>query len=65
MVVAFVIGEATFALTHRRTLSDLSPTIHPYPTQAEALRKAGDQYRRSLVTARVRRLLDRYFRWTR
>jgi pyruvate/2-oxoglutarate dehydrogenase complex dihydrolipoamide dehydrogenase (E3) component len=60
-----LIGEATFALTHRHTLSDLSSTIHPYPTQAEALRKAGDQYRRSLLTARVRGFLERYFRWTR
>ncbi len=60
-----LIGEAAFALTHRRTLSDPSSTIHSYPTQAEALRKAGDRYRRSLVTARVRRLLERYFRWTR
>ena len=60
-----LIGEATFALTHRHTLSDLSSTIHPYPTQAEALRKAGDQYRRSLLTARVRGLMERYFRWTR
>ena len=60
-----LIGEATFALTHRHTLSDLSSTIHPYPTQAEALRKAGDQYRRSLLTARVRGFMERYFRWTR
>lgn len=60
-----LIGEASFALTHRRTMSDLSSTIHPYPTQAEALRKAGDQYRRTLLTSRVRRLMERYFRWTR
>ena len=60
-----LIGEATFALTHRHTLSDLSSTIHPYPTQAEALRKAGDQYRRSLLTARVRGFMERCFRWTR
>ena len=60
-----LIGEAAFALTHRHTLSDLSSTIHPYPTQAEALRKAGDQYRRSLLTARVRGFMERYFRWTR
>ena len=60
-----LIGEATFALTHRHTLSDLSSTIHPYPTQAEALRRAGDQYRRSLLTTRVRGLMERYFRWTR
>ena len=60
-----LIGEATFALTHRHTLSNLSSTIHPYPTQAEALRKAGDQYRRTLLTPRVRALMERYFRWTR
>jgi pyruvate/2-oxoglutarate dehydrogenase complex dihydrolipoamide dehydrogenase (E3) component len=60
-----LISEATFALTHRHTLSDLSSTIHPYPTQAEALRKAGDQYRRTLLTRRVRALMERYFRWTR
>ena len=60
-----LIGEAAFALTHRHTLSDLSSTIHPYPTQAEALRKAGDQYRRSLLTARVRGFMEKYFRWTR
>jgi len=60
-----LIAEAAFALTHGRTLADLSSTIHPYPTQAEALRKAGDAYRRSLLTARVRGLLERYFRWTR
>jgi len=60
-----LIGEATFALTHRHTLSDLSLTIHPYPTQAEALRKAGDQYRRTLLTPRVRAMMERYFRWTR
>jgi len=60
-----LIGEAAFALTHRHTLSDLSSTIHPYPTQAEAFRKAGDQYRRSLLTARVRGFMEKYFRWTR
>lgn len=60
-----MIGEAVHALTHRGTLSDLSSTIHPYPTHSEALRMAGDAYRRSLLTPRVRRWLERYFRWTR
>jgi pyruvate/2-oxoglutarate dehydrogenase complex dihydrolipoamide dehydrogenase (E3) component len=60
-----LIGEATLALTHGHTLSDLSATIHPYPTHAEALRKVGDQYRRTLLTPRVRALMERYFRWTR
>ena len=60
-----LIGEAALALTHRHSLSDLSSTIHPYPTYAEAFRKAGDQYRRTRLTPRVRRLMERYFRWTR
>ncbi len=60
-----MIGEATYALTHGGTLGSLSATVHPYPTQAEALRKAGDAYRRQALTPSLRRWLERYFRWTR
>jgi pyruvate/2-oxoglutarate dehydrogenase complex dihydrolipoamide dehydrogenase (E3) component len=60
-----MIAEPTFALAHGGTLGDLSATIHPYPTQTEALRMAGDTYRRSRLTPRVKRWLDHYFRWTR
>jgi pyruvate/2-oxoglutarate dehydrogenase complex dihydrolipoamide dehydrogenase (E3) component len=60
-----MIAEAVYALTHRGSMSSLSSTIHPYPTQTEALRMAGDAFQRSRVTPRVRRWLERYFRWTR
>jgi pyruvate/2-oxoglutarate dehydrogenase complex dihydrolipoamide dehydrogenase (E3) component len=60
-----MIGEATYALTQRATLSSLSATIHPYPTQVEALRKAGNLYRRQSLTPRLRKWLGRYFAWTR
>ena len=60
-----MIGEASYAITHGGRLSDLSSTIHPYPTQAEALKKAGDAYRRSLLTPAVRTWFERYFTWTR
>jgi pyruvate/2-oxoglutarate dehydrogenase complex dihydrolipoamide dehydrogenase (E3) component len=60
-----MIGEAAYAMTHGGTLARLSSTIHPYPTQAEALRKAGDIYRRQALTPRVRGWLERYFAWTR
>jgi pyruvate/2-oxoglutarate dehydrogenase complex dihydrolipoamide dehydrogenase (E3) component len=60
-----IIGEAAYALTHGGTLAALSATIHPYPTQAEALRKAGDLYRRQSLTPGVRTWLSRYFAWTR
>jgi len=36
-----MIAEVVYAMTHGGTLSTLSSTIYPYPTQAEALRKAG------------------------
>lgn len=60
-----MIGEVAYAMTHGGTLSALSSTIHPYPTYAEALRKAGDAYRQQALTPRVRNWLKRYFAWTR
>lgn len=60
-----MIGEAAYAITHRGTLANLSATIHPYPTQTEGLRQAGDAYRRSRLTPRLRSLLEKYFQWTR
>lgn len=60
-----MIAEAVYAMTQGGTLSALSSTIHPYPTQAEALRKAGDAYRREALTPGVRKWLRRYFAWTR
>jgi pyruvate/2-oxoglutarate dehydrogenase complex dihydrolipoamide dehydrogenase (E3) component len=60
-----MIGEVAYAMTHHGTLAALSSTIHPYPTQVEALRKAGDAYRRQSLTAGVRKWLERYFTWTR
>ena len=62
---AEMIGEAAYAVTHHGTLSDLASTIHPYPTHIEALRTAGDTYRRSRLTPGLTRWLTRYFRWTR
>ncbi len=60
-----IIGEVAYAIDHRGTLGDLSATVHPYPTVSEALRKAGDAYRRQALTPAVQRWLSRYFRWTR
>jgi pyruvate/2-oxoglutarate dehydrogenase complex dihydrolipoamide dehydrogenase (E3) component len=60
-----MIGEVAYALGHGATLGRLSATVHPYPTYAEALRKAGDAYRRQSLTPAVRRWFERYFQWTR
>jgi pyruvate/2-oxoglutarate dehydrogenase complex dihydrolipoamide dehydrogenase (E3) component len=38
------IGELTAAIVHGIRLQKLSGVIHPYPTQAEVIRRAGDEY---------------------
>jgi pyruvate/2-oxoglutarate dehydrogenase complex dihydrolipoamide dehydrogenase (E3) component len=60
-----MIGQASYALARGATLNDFASTVYPYPTQAETLRKAGDAYRRTRLTAGVRRAFERYFRRTR
>jgi hypothetical protein len=39
-------------------LGRLASVIHPYPTQAEVIHKAGDAYNRTRLTPRVKRLFD-------
>jgi pyruvate/2-oxoglutarate dehydrogenase complex dihydrolipoamide dehydrogenase (E3) component len=51
------ISEVTIAMVNKIGLSKLSSAIHPYPTQAEALKKAADAYRRTLLTPRTQKIL--------
>ena len=59
------IAQVAALIARGGSMKELSATIHPYPTYAEALRKAGDAYRRASLTPAVRTWLERYFRWTR
>lgn len=52
-----MISELTLAITTGQGLSAISGVIHPYPTQAEAIKKAADAYRRTLLTPRTQGLL--------
>ncbi|WP_341529249.1 mercuric reductase [Nostoc sp. UHCC 0302] len=52
-----MISEITTAIVGKLGLSKLSGVIHPYPTQAEAIKKAADSYRRTLLTSNTKRLL--------
>jgi pyruvate/2-oxoglutarate dehydrogenase complex dihydrolipoamide dehydrogenase (E3) component len=58
-----MIGEVSLAMTHRLGLRKLANTIHPYPTQAEALRKLGDAFNRKRLTPWVKLLLRRWLAW--
>jgi pyruvate/2-oxoglutarate dehydrogenase complex dihydrolipoamide dehydrogenase (E3) component len=52
-----MISEVTTAMVHKLGLNKLSSVIHPYPTQAEAIKKAADAYRRTLLTPRTKGFL--------
>jgi pyruvate/2-oxoglutarate dehydrogenase complex dihydrolipoamide dehydrogenase (E3) component len=60
-----IISEITLAMTAGVGLGRLADVIHPYPTQAEAIRKLGDACNRTRLTARVKRLFARWLAWTR
>ncbi len=60
-----LISEITLAMTNGIGLSKIGNTIHPYPTQAEAIRKLGDQYNRTRLTPFVKSLFSRWLKWTR
>ncbi len=51
------ISEVTTAIVNKIGLNGLSGVIHPYPTQAEAIKKAADAYRRTLLTPTSKRIL--------
>ncbi|MFV1966428.1 MAG: FAD-dependent oxidoreductase, partial [Pirellulaceae bacterium] len=60
-----MISEITLAMTHGLGLSKLGATIHPYPTQAEAIRKLVDQYSRTRLTPLLKSVFNRWLAWTR
>jgi pyruvate/2-oxoglutarate dehydrogenase complex dihydrolipoamide dehydrogenase (E3) component len=60
-----LISEVTLAITNKIGLGKIASTIHPYPTQAEAIRKLGDQYNRTKLTPFVQSLFNQWLSWTR
>jgi pyruvate/2-oxoglutarate dehydrogenase complex dihydrolipoamide dehydrogenase (E3) component len=60
-----MIGEIVMAMKHRIGLGKIASIIHPYPTQAEAVRKLGDQFNRTKLTPTVKSLFNTWLRWTR
>jgi pyruvate/2-oxoglutarate dehydrogenase complex dihydrolipoamide dehydrogenase (E3) component len=60
-----MISEITLAMTGGLGLKAISGTIHPYPTQAEAIKKVGDDYYRSRMSPFIGRLFSLWFRFRR
>jgi pyruvate/2-oxoglutarate dehydrogenase complex dihydrolipoamide dehydrogenase (E3) component len=60
-----MIGEISVAMAARIGLGKLASVIHPYPTQAEAIRQCGDAYNRTRLTPTVKKWMGRWLAWQR
>ena len=60
-----LISEITLAMNGKLGLKTIGSAIHPYPTQAEAIRKVGDLYSRTRLTPFVKKLMGKWLAWTR
>ena len=60
-----MISEITTAMAAGLGLGKLANVIHPYPTQAEAIRQAGDLYNRTRLTPRLKTLFSLFLKWRR
>ena len=49
----------------RLGLGTLAKTIHPYPTQAEGIKRVADAYNRTRLTPFVKTLFSRWLAWQR
>jgi pyruvate/2-oxoglutarate dehydrogenase complex dihydrolipoamide dehydrogenase (E3) component len=60
-----MISEVTLAMVAKVGLGALAAVIHPYPTQADAIRQTGDLYNRTRLTPLVKKWLTRFLAWRR
>ena len=60
-----MISEVSTAMAAGLGLGGLASVIHPYPTQAEAIRQLGDQFNRTKLTPFVKALFGKWLAWTR
>ncbi|MGQ9921555.1 MAG: mercuric reductase [Desulfobacca sp.] len=60
-----MISEVSTAMAGGLGLGALAAVIHPYPTQAEAIRQTGDLYNRTRLTPSLQRWFTRYLAWRR
>lgn len=60
-----MISELSTAMAGGVTLGKLAGVIHPYPTQAEAIRKCGDQFNKTRLTPTVKKLFGKWLKWRR
>ena len=60
-----LISEFTLAMKGRLGLNTIASTIHPYPTQAEVVKKTANAWRKTTLTEGKRKFLRTLFSWSR
>ncbi len=60
-----MISECTLAMKGGLGLSTISGTIHPYPTQAEVIKKVANAWRKTTLTENKKQWLRKLFAWMR
>ena len=60
-----MINEFSLAITNGLEISAIGRTIHPYPTQAEVIKRLADAYNRTRLTPFVKSLLAGWLKWQR
>lgn len=58
-----MISEITLAMVGGLGLGSIAATIHPYPTQAEAIKHVGDMYNRTRLTPFAKKVLGIWLRY--
>lgn len=60
-----MINVFSLAMTNNLGLSSIGRVIHPYPTQAEVVKRLADAYNRTRLTWPIKKALDAWLRWQR
>jgi hypothetical protein len=60
-----MISEITVLMRAGKGLKTIAGTIHPYPTQAEVIKKVAVAWRKATFTERQKNILKKWFEWTR
>lgn len=60
-----MISEVTLAMVGKLGLGTVLNVIHPYPTQAEAIKRAAGLWRRATFTPTMKGLFERFLAWRR
>jgi pyruvate/2-oxoglutarate dehydrogenase complex dihydrolipoamide dehydrogenase (E3) component len=59
------IGELVMAIQHKMKVGALGTVIHPYPTEAEIIKRLGDASQRGRLKPWIKQTLVKVFRWRR